>query len=218
MKFQNHILTAQPASFELKSDTSGRISGYGSIFGNADRQGDIVLPGAFTKSLARTQASGEMPVMLWSHAQEQPIGRWTAVREDSKGLYVEGFLNLKTERGREAHQHIVAGDAGGLSIGYTTPKGGREYVSKGQFHLKEVDLFEISVVAIPANPQARISSVKRMASKAEAVDMLRGCGMSRKAAQRFAAGGWPALSNEIDPDRAMKLVQNIDRIIEQLRN
>lgn len=54
----------------------------------------------------------------------------------------------------------------------------------------------MSIVAIPANPLARITNVKTIGSKADAVDMLRGCGMSKKAAARFAAGGWKALQSD----------------------
>jgi len=192
-KYQNHIIAAQAATLDLKSNEGGRITGYGATFGNIDRQGDVLLRGAFTKSLERITDTGDMPAMLWSHAQEQPIGRWLSIVEDDKGLRVEGKLNLKTERGREAHQHVLAGDAGGLSIGYTTPKGGREYAGKGTFHLKEVDVYEISVVAIPANPLAKITGAK-------------------------SAGGWQALSKEIDPEQATKLLRQLDRTIEQLRS
>jgi len=47
--------------------------------------------------------------MLWAHMQEQPIGRWHTVREDAKGLYVEGTMNLRTEKGRDAFEHVRGG-------------------------------------------------------------------------------------------------------------
>ncbi|WP_299837502.1 HK97 family phage prohead protease [uncultured Jannaschia sp.] len=218
-KYLNHIITAPASSFEVKANSQGRIEGYASTFGGKpDRHSDVVLPGAFSKSLQqKTAPGGDMPVMLWAHMQERPIGRWTAMQEDSKGLHVEGVLNLSTDGGREAYEHVKAGDAGGLSIGFVVPEGGREYGGEGVFHLKEVELLEISVVAIPANPSARISGVKALGSKAEAIDMLRDCGLSRKAAARFAAGGWNAMTGDDTHEKAQQVVQAIDRAIQSMR-
>ncbi|PZX18756.1 hypothetical protein LX81_00449 [Palleronia aestuarii] len=218
-KYLNHLITAPASSLEVKASSQGRIEGYASTFGGVpDRHSDVVLPGAFTKSLSlKTAPDGDMPVMLWAHMQERPIGRWTAMQEDSKGLHVEGVLNLSTDGGREAYEHVKAGDAGGLSIGFTVPEGGREYVGQGVFHLKEVEVLEISVVTVPANPLARISGVKALGSKAEAIDMLRECGLSKKAAARFAAGGWHALSGDETHEKAQHVAQAIDRAIQSMR-
>lgn len=216
-KFQNHLAIA-PAALEVKADSQGRIEGYASTFGgDPDRHNEIVMPGAFAKTVERSRA-GDLPVMLWSHAQESPIGRWATIREDSKGLHVEGQLNLNTDRGREAYEHVKAGDAGGLSIGFTVKDGGREYAGDGVWHLKELDVLEISVVAIPANPSARIANVKSLESKAEAVDLLRAAGLSRKAASRFAAGGWPALAGDDHHEKAAHVVRQIDNAIRTMRN
>jgi len=138
--------------------------------------------------------------------------------EDKRGLRVEGQLNLKTDGGRAAFEHVRAGDVGGLSIGYVVPDGGRKYISKGTFEVSEVDLYEVSLVTVPANPAARIQGVKSLSSKSEAIDMLRECGLSRKAASRFAAGGWTALSANYDQTQIENFAAKIDRAIEQLRN
>lgn len=214
-KFQNHLAIA-PAALEVKADAQGRIEGYASTFGgDPDRHNEVVMPGAFAATVERAKA-GDLPVMLWAHAQEAPIGRWATLREDSKGLHVTGQLNLNTERGRQAYEHVKAGDAGGLSIGFTVKDGGREYAGDGVWHLKDLDVLEISVVAIPANPSARIANVKSLESKAEAVDLLRAAGLSRKAASRFAAGGWPALAGEDHHEKAREVAQRIDRAIHEL--
>lgn len=217
-KFNDQILSAHAVALEVKASETGRIEGYASTFdGIADRQGDVVLAGAFAASLARHSKAGEMPVMLWNHAQEQPIGRWVHMQEDRKGLFVQGTLNLNTVKGREAYEHVKAGDAGGLSIGFTVEESGREYVGKGVFHLKKVELLEVSVVAIPANPLARITGVKSLQSKAEAIDMLRSCGLSKSAAARFAAGGFKALTSEDHHEKAINLAAKIDAAINQMR-
>lgn len=218
-KFNNQVLTAKAVSLEVKASDSGRIEGYASTTGgDPDRHGDIVISGAFTKSLQRQKASGDMPVMLWSHAQEQPIGRWIKMHEDSQGLFVEGNLNLNTSKGREAYEHVKAGDAGGLSIGFTVPEGGREYAGKGVFHLKAVDVQEVSIVAIPANPLARITGVKSLQSRSDAIDMLRECGLSKKAAKRFAAGGYQALIGDDEHhEKAIQLAARVDAAIKAMK-
>lgn len=105
---------------EIKAvDDQGTIEGYGSIFNNVDSYSDVVAPGAFTKSLEESKASGRMPAMLWQHNQEEPIGVWTEMREDNRGLFVKGKL-ADTQRGNEARELIKLGALTGLSIGYTT--------------------------------------------------------------------------------------------------
>ena len=217
-KYHNDMRAAAPVSLDVKASDSGRIEGYASTNGGKpDRHGDIVKSGAFASSLSRHKATGEMPVMLWSHAQEQPIGKWTVLKEDSKGLFVQGELNLKTSKGREVFEHVKAGDIGGLSIGYTVPEDGREYVGDGVFHLKKVDVLEISIVAIPANPLARITNIKTFQSKAEAVDLLRSCGLSKAAAKRFATGGFKALGDDETHEKSIQLAAKIDAAIQSMK-
>jgi HK97 family phage prohead protease len=217
-KSQDSLRFAVPSAVQVKSDASGIITGYASTFGGEpDRHLDVIAPGAFTQSLAEYRADKSVPAMLWSHKQDEPIGRWTSLAEDDHGLLVEGQLNLKTSRGREAFEHLSAGDAGGLSIGFGVPAGGSEYRGDGVTLIKTIALYEISIVAVPANPRARIASVKSISSKAELVDLLRGAGLAKSAASRVAAGGWPALSNA-DHQKAIDLAAIIDRATAQLRS
>lgn len=213
------LFTAPAPDLELKASGDGRIEGLASPFGgDPDTYGDVVEPGAFKASLTRRKASGDLPVMLWSHNLDAPVGRWSDFEERSDGLHVRGNLNLKTAAGRDAFEHVKAGDARGLSIGYRIPEGGREYVGQGIFLLKEVDLFEVSIVTIPAASKARITELKTIGSKAEAIDMLRKCGLSRQAAARFAAGGFKALAGEDTHEKAIKLAAALDRATKLLRN
>jgi len=63
--------------------------------------GDIVAKGAFTRTLREHRSEGTSPAMLWAHPMDEPIGRWTDLREDEKGLEASGILNLNSTRGRE---------------------------------------------------------------------------------------------------------------------
>jgi hypothetical protein len=90
---------------------------------------------------------------------DQPLGRWLSMTDDSKGLAVEGMLTLEVEKAREAHA-LAKIDALSLSIGYRVAEDGASYDREGTRILKRVDLWEVSLVAMPANHRARITAVK----------------------------------------------------------
>lgn len=197
---------------------AGCFDGYGSVFGGpVDSYGDIILPGAFRATIAEHQAKGTMPIMLWSHNGDQPIGRWIEMKEDDYGLFLRGKINIQTERGREALEHLKHGDIAGLSIGGNvtgvdtpTPKGVRRAI-------RAFDLWEISVVSFPANQRARISGVKSLQTKSELIDLLREGGLSKAAAARVAAGGWSALGTDETGDLG-DLAQAIMARTEELKS
>ena len=133
-----------------------RISGYASVFGQRDKGGDTVLPGAYTASLKRLAARGEKVRMLWQHDPAQPIGIWDKVFEDAHGLHVSGRLLPDVARAREAKALLEAGAVDGLSIGYRTLRA--EPVAGGGRRLVELDLWEVSLVTFPMQAEARIAT------------------------------------------------------------
>ena len=133
-----------------------QIEGYASYFGEVDRGGDIVQPGAYGDSLKDIKARGAQVKMLWQHDPAQPIGVWDEVREDAKGLYVKGRILTDVDKGREAASLIEAGAIDGLSIGYRTVKATKN--DKGQRLLKELELWEVSLVTFPMLPSARVGA------------------------------------------------------------
>jgi HK97 family phage major capsid protein/HK97 family phage prohead protease len=155
---------------ELKAaaDTeAGIIEGIASPFGGSpDRVSDIVAPGAFAHSLAEHRARGTMPAMLMSHDIKTPIGTWLAMEERPGGLWVRGRLALGTTDGDRAYTLIRSRAMRGLSIGFRTTKAAR--LSGGVRRLDEVDLMEVSPVAVPAAPEARITDVKSSPAAAAA--------------------------------------------------
>lgn len=148
-----------PQEIEIKTvlgqENQGKICGYGSIFDQIDSQNDRVVRGAFEKTLSQIKSKGSLPKMLWQHNQNQPIGVWTKMHEDGKGLYVEGNLLLNLQQGQEAYHLVQSGGIDGLSIGYRVIKSlkGKE---SGVRLLTELELFEVSLVTFAANPKARI--------------------------------------------------------------
>lgn len=112
---------------------AGAVEGYASAFGgNPDTYNEVVQKGAFTRTLKEHEANGTLPAMLWSHDRSKPIGKWTEMREDDFGLFVKGKLNLDTSHGKDAHAHIVHGDATGFSIGFRTPRMGNKKAAMAQ--------------------------------------------------------------------------------------
>lgn len=152
-----HIIDTR---FEVKDiGDSGAFTGLGSVFGNVDEGGDIVMPGAFTASLADCQAKGRMPALLWQHRMGEPIGAYKSMTETPAGLLVQGQLALKTQRGAEAYELMKMGAISGLSIGGFSRVA--DYDAKTDVRtIKQFELFEVSVVTFPMNDQARIGAVK----------------------------------------------------------
>lgn len=203
---------------KLSGVKTGLVEGYASTFNDMpDSYGDVVAPGAFARSIAEHKAEGTAPLMLWQHRSAEPIGRWTSMREDAKGLFVTGQVNLDTSRGKDVHAHLRDGDVSGLSIGFFVAEGGRKEQADGTSLLTELDLMEISVVSFPANRNARIAGTKNLASKTDLITLLREGGLSKAAAHRVAAGGWPALANE-EHAKATALAERIARATAELRS
>lgn len=143
---------------ELKaSDEDGTrtIEGLGSVFGNTDSYGEIVMPGAFAESIAKRK-----PAMLWQHRSDMPIGVWDEVEETKRGLRLKGRI-LTTQAGNDAYLLAKAGALTGLSIGFTTIRDERD-PKKGVRKLLEVELYEVSLVTFPANEKAQITNVKSL--------------------------------------------------------
>lgn len=138
---------------KTEGEEEGVFFGYGSVFGNKDSDRDIVKKGAFHKSLKKRN-----PALLWQHDLKQPIGRFDEVREDDKGLYVKGRLMMQG-KGLEAYELLKMGALNGLSIGFKTRQAEFERKTNTRTIL-EADLYEISVVTVPANERAVIASVK----------------------------------------------------------
>jgi HK97 family phage prohead protease len=178
---------------------SGIFSGFAATFnGPPDSYGDIIAPYAFSDSLADHAKKGTTPAMLWQHDQAEPVGKWTALNETAKGLEVAGKLTLGTRRGAEAYA-LMKDDALSLSIGYRIPKDGAAYSGNGTTTLKRIDLLEVSIVALPANSAAKITSVKsiRPDNIRDLETRLREeLGFSAREAKCIASKGWAALAGD----------------------
>ena len=183
----------------------GKFEGYGSIFGNKDLGNDVVMEGAFSKSLRSRKPKGVK--LLWQHKQDMPIGVFESIKEDGDGLRVKGSLALGTQQGREAYELLKMGALDGLSIGYKADPKKQEYDERRRRRmLKEVDLMEISLVTFPMNPKARVSAVKGLDGKDAITGTIRDwedhlrevCGLSRSLSKVCAKALVDTISKQRD--------------------
>ena len=144
-------------------DSHGRFAGYASVFNIVDNQRDVILRGAFSKSVKGRIGDVKL---LWQHQQEEPIGIFDQIFEDARGLYVEGKLLLNVQRAQEAHSLLKAGALKGLSIGYSPIRYSID-PDTGIRSLSEVELWEISLVTFPANEAANVTVVKQAVQKSQ---------------------------------------------------
>jgi len=176
--------------FELKAiGADGTVEGYGSVFGVRDNYDDVIAKGAFIQSLKDHKAAGTMPAMLWQHDADKPIGVWTEMVEDEKGLRIKGQLAMETVKGKEAHALLKMGALNGLSIGFMSKEWAYDRDTEVRT-LTAIDLWEVSLVTFPANEKARVTNVKsadEMATPKDAEKALRDAGFSKSDATAFVS-------------------------------
>lgn len=144
-------------SLDIKSlALDGNFEGYASLFNREDLGHDIVMPGAFRESLRERGANGVK--MLFQHDPTQPIGVWTKIVEDARGLHVRGRMMSEVAKAREVMSLMRAGAIDGLSIGFRMVKGARDRL--GVRRLEKIDLWEVSIVTFPMQPEARVTTVR----------------------------------------------------------
>lgn len=156
MARETQTLRAAEVRFATDEE-AGTFTGYAAIFAEPNAYGETIKPGAFRRSIATRDATGG-PSMFWNHDPGQPIGVWTDLVEDSRGLKVSGRLVTETRAGAEALALLKAGAVNGLSIGFRAK--GQERGPNGGRVLTEIDLVEISLVTLPAASKARVTSVR----------------------------------------------------------
>ena len=137
------------------TDDTGQVEGKAWDFSSPDRVGDVIEPAAFANAIGKS-----LP-MLFAHNQEQVVGTWDAVTVDADGLKVKGRLLVDdVARAREVRALLRAKSVTGLSVGFMTKKAAPR--KGGGRTISDLDLVEVSLVAVPAHPGAQISQVKDM--------------------------------------------------------
>lgn len=165
-----------------KDDDPIRFEGYASVWGRTDAYGDTILKGSFIDSLKERR-----PMMLFGHSPGRVPGKWLKWSEDEVGLRMKGELTPGHSEARDIAASLKHGSLNGLSIGgysveWEPKKAGGRTIAK-------FDLYEVSIVSMPAEQEARIdtASVKQMLDQctkvSEIEDLLReAAGCSKQAA------------------------------------
>ena len=130
------------------------VMGYLSAFDNKDLTGDVIIKGAFSKSLSERK---DQIFFLNQHNWDQPHGKFNLLQEDAKGLYFESMPLVDTTYSSDLLKLYEAGIINEHSIGYTTVK---DEVKSDHRLLKELKLYEGSNVTLGANPETPFMGMK----------------------------------------------------------
>ena len=146
--------------FEVKNfDAEARtVEGLAAVFGNYDMNGDKFFPGVFTKSIQELGPAGkDRIVLLAQHDKEKPIGRILELTEVPEGLYVKAYLGTHRD-GDDYYRMAQEGIMNEFSVGYKTIN--KIPNNEGGYDIKEVQLWEVSMVTFAMNEESVITEVK----------------------------------------------------------
>lgn len=193
----------------------GRFTALASTY-ELDRQGDRIAPGAFARTLAAIEKRGGRIPLLWNH--DEPIGSIESARETRDGLEVEAVIALGTGQGARAYELLKAG-ALSLSVGFAIAPEGATF-DDGVRVIHDLDLAEVSVVAVPANAGAVVRDVKSLYPGPRDLEraMREQLGLSGREAKRLMAGGWSTLMREDDAEPATDTTNAALAVLDNLKD
>lgn len=156
--------------FELEDfdEEQGIFSGYAAVFGNVDSGGDVIEPGAFTKTIA--EGTERVKILAQHNDYDLPIGKPLELREDAHGLYIKGKIS-ETTMGKDVKTLLRDKVLNEMSIGYD-PVTFDYDKEDGVRHLREVKLWEVSIVTWAMNPKAVVTGYKATETADRATQMM----------------------------------------------
>ncbi len=144
------------------ADDAGTISGYFSTYDRIpDSYGDVVAPGAFTDTIKAREESGHKFPLCWNHDLNQIIGQVDSIEDTEKGpLMTASFFN--TPLAQEKREIVRSGVVYQFSFAYDVREASQVTLEDGTKanELQKLDLFEVSIVPVPANPRAEVTDIK----------------------------------------------------------
>lgn len=147
----------------------GQFDALVSVFGNVDSYGDVVQPGAFEKSLKTWSESGYKIPVYWGHNLSDPdfnIGEIVSAEETDRGLQVRAQLDMDSPKAAQVYRLLKGGRVKEFSFGYQVRDGSwGERDGSEVYELNELDLFEVSVVPVGANPETELQAVKTLGER-----------------------------------------------------
>lgn len=158
---------------DVKEDEGGTITGYASTFDRVpDSYGDVIAKGAFAESLERWRELGKPIPLLFGHRTDDPymnIGAVDEAHEDDRGLKFTAKLDPDNPNAQYSRKLLLEGRIHQFSFAFDVKDWGTVELEDGTKanELRELDLFEISLVPIPANQFATVEEVKAWADRPE---------------------------------------------------
>lgn len=156
--------------------TSRKVSGYLAAFGNIDSDRDIIVKGAFTKSIKDRgvgSTTARKIAYLYQHDMSRPIGQFKTLQEDDYGLYFEAELD-NIPLGNDVLEQYKSGTFNQHSIGFRYIADKVDYSkSEDAYYIKELDLFEGSVVTMGANENTPFRGFKSEQMESEMEQLRR---------------------------------------------
>jgi HK97 family phage prohead protease len=199
-----------PIIIEATSET-GIVSGYANVFGVKDLGNDIVHKGAFSGGI-----EGKKFPLLWSHNPDEPPIGGATVKEDNKGLYLEGALTLSIPRARDVFEALKAKTIDGLSVGFKTLE---KELKDGVRHILKAELWEVSIVNFPMNQDSFVDAVKAadMTDREIERKLTQDAGFTRSMARLLMKGGVTALRTKQDAGESAQ-ARMLQTILDQLKS
>lgn len=159
----------------LEVADTGRFSGYASVFGVLDDQGEIIHKGAFADTLASYEEAGKRFPAIYFHELKDPVGYIEKAVEDDVGLWVEGVIMHETSaKAAEAYSFVKEGVISEMSVGfYYIPEATVYDPETDITHIYKADLREVSLVVIGSNSGSRIVAVKSAGEENELAELVK---------------------------------------------
>jgi HK97 family phage prohead protease len=162
-----------PVRIKSVDEETGIFEALVSVFGNKDSYGDVVMPGAFTKTLAEWAEKGDPIPVYWSHRMDDPdynIGHVLEAKETEEGLYVKSQLDLGGGKADQVHRLLKGRRVTQFSFAYDVIDGGHAKRDDEEvYELRELKLYEVGPTPIGANQETELLAVKAAREAAEGV-------------------------------------------------
>ena len=204
--------------------SEGTFSGYGSVFGNVDSYDDVIMAGAYSEVLKKDQA---VPVYVnhgWLDGKF-PVGSWSGLKEDDRGLFGDASLVMKMPSAIDAYWGIKSGLVSGLSVAIVPDPEYTEYRADGIRIIHKIKMLkEISIVNEPANAEARVFSVKaaeeigRIETVRDFERLLRDVGAFNKATAKQLVAKAKDIFRQRDADEDAEAQSSQEQLLFALRN
>lgn len=219
------LLTKDAPALRVKTTVNsdelaeGQFDALVSVFGNVDAYGDVVMPGAFSRTLKEWEASGYKIPVYWGHQMSDPdynIGEIVSAVETERGLQVRAQLDLDSPKAAQVYRLLKGGRVKEFSFGYSVRDASwGELDGQEVYQLRDVDLYEVSVVPVGANPETELQSVKTLGERTvkagrRALDTLQ----AAKAGRVLSAKNESAL-REVR-EQLVEAIEGIDDILSAL--